>query len=35
MDQISVKNFGNDKDYLIKFQKQNLNNPEFIEEIKK
>ena len=27
---LTVKNFGNDKDYVIKFQKQNLKNPEFI-----
>ncbi len=27
---LTVKNFGNDKDYIIKFQKKNLNNPEFI-----
>ena len=23
---LTVKNFGNDKDYIVKFQKQNLNN---------
>ena len=32
---LTVKNFGNDKDYIIKFQKQNLNNPEFINNLKK
>ena len=31
---LTVKNFGNDKDYLIKFQKLNLNNPEFINNLK-
>ena len=31
---LTVKNFGNDKDYLIKFQKQNLENPEFINNLK-
>ena len=31
---LTVKNFGNDKDYIIKFQKQNLNNPEFINNLK-
>ncbi len=32
---LTVKNFGNNKDYIIKFQKQNLNNPEFINNLKK
>ena len=32
---LTVKNFGNDKDYVIKFQKQNLKNPEFIDNLKK
>ena len=31
---LTVKNFGNDKDYIIKFQKKNLNNPEFINNLK-
>ncbi len=31
---VSVKNFGNEKDYIIKFEKQNSNDPNFIEEIK-
>ena len=31
---LTVKNFGNDKDYIIKFQKQKLNNPEFINDLK-
>ena len=32
---LTVKNFGNEKDYIIKFQKQNLDNPEFINDLKK
>ena len=32
---LTVKNFGNDKDYIIKFQKQNLKDPEFINNLKK
>ena len=31
---LTVKNFGNNKDYIIKFQKQNLDNPEFINNLK-
>ena len=31
---VSVKNFGNDTDFIIKFEKQNSNDPKFIEEIK-
>ena len=31
---LTVKNFGNEKDYIIKFQKQNLNDPEFINNLK-
>ena len=31
---ISVKQFGKESDYLIKFEKQNSNNPNFINEIK-
>ncbi len=31
---LSVKNFGNDKDYIIKFQKQNLDDPNFINDLK-
>tara|TARA_Y100001970_G_scaffold87215_1_gene110045 strand:+ start:6977 stop:7873 length:897 start_codon:yes stop_codon:yes gene_type:complete len=31
---LTVKNFGNDKDYIVKFQKENLNNPEFINNLK-
>ena len=32
---VSVKNFGSDQDYLIKFEKKNFNNPDFISNIKK
>ncbi len=31
---VSVKNFGNETDFVIKFEKQNSNDPKFIEEIK-
>ena len=31
---VSVKNFGNKTDYIVKFEKQNSNDPEFIENIK-
>ena len=31
---LSVKNFGNNKDYIIKFQKQNLDDPNFINNLK-
>ncbi len=31
---LTVKNFGNNTDYIIKFQKENLNNPEFINNLK-
>ena len=31
---VSVKNFGNDTDYIVKFEKQNSNDPEFINNIK-
>ncbi len=31
---LTVKNFGSDNDYVIKFQKQNLDNPEFINNLK-
>ena len=31
---VSVKNFGNETDFVVKFEKQNSNDPEFIEEIK-
>ena len=31
---LTIKNFGNDKDYIIKFQKQNLDNPEYINNLK-
>ena len=31
---LTVKNFGNDKDYIIKFQMQNLDSPEFINNLK-
>ena len=31
---LSVKNFGNNKDYIIKFQKQNLDDPNFINDLK-
>ena len=31
---VSVKQFGNENDYLIKFEKKNDNNPNFIQEIK-
>ena len=32
---VSVKKFGTDNDYLIKFEKKNNNNPNFVTEIKK
>ena len=32
---VSVKNFGNKTDYIVKFEKQNSNDPEFIDNIKK
>ena len=32
---VSVKNFGNEIDYIVKFEKQNSNDPEFINNIKK
>ena len=32
---LTVKNFGNEMDYIVKFQKQNLNDPEFINNLKK
>ena len=31
---LTVKNFGNNSDYIIKFQKQNLDNPEYINDLK-
>ena len=31
---VSVKSFGNETDYIVKFEKQNSNDPEFIENIK-
>ena len=31
---VSVKNFGNDTDFIIKFEKQNSNDPNFIDNIK-
>ena len=31
---LTVKNFGNNKDYIVKFQKTNLDNPEFINNLK-
>ncbi len=31
---VSVKSFGNESDYLIKFEKKDFNNPNFINEIK-
>ena len=31
---VSVKNFGNNNDYIVKFEKQNTNDPEFIKNIK-
>ena len=31
---MSVKNFGNDTDFIIKFEKQNSNDPKFIDNIK-
>ena len=31
---LTVKNFGNNSDYIIKFQKQNLDNPEYINNLK-
>tara|TARA_Y100001970_G_scaffold276654_1_gene379667 strand:+ start:2204 stop:3103 length:900 start_codon:yes stop_codon:yes gene_type:complete len=32
---LSIKNFGNENDYIVKFQKKNLNNPDFINNLKK
>ncbi len=32
---VSVKSFGNDTDFIVKFEKQNSNNPEFIDSLKK
>ena len=32
---VSVKNFGNKTDYIVKFEKQNSNDPEFIDNIQK
>tara|TARA_B100000530_G_scaffold258864_1_gene172190 strand:+ start:940 stop:1833 length:894 start_codon:yes stop_codon:yes gene_type:complete len=32
---VSVKNFGNENDYIVKFEKQNSNDPKFIVNIKK
>tara|TARA_Y100000590_G_scaffold422792_1_gene527889 strand:- start:474 stop:1367 length:894 start_codon:yes stop_codon:yes gene_type:complete len=32
---VSVKKFGNDTDFIVKFEKQNSNDPKFIENIKK
>ena len=32
---VSVKSFGNKTDYIVKFEKQNSNDPKFIENIKK
>ena len=32
---VSVKNFGNETDYIVKFEKQNSNDTKFIENIKK
>ena len=31
---VSVKNFGNETDFVVKFEKQNSNDPQFIEKIK-
>jgi Preprotein translocase subunit SecF len=31
---VSVKNFGNKSDYIVKFEKQNSNDPKFIDNIK-
>ena len=31
---VSVKNFGHETDFVVKFEKQNSNDPQFIEEIK-
>ncbi len=31
---VSVKNFGNNTDYIVKFEKQNSNDPKFIDNIK-
>ena len=32
---VSVKSYGNDNDFVVKFEKKDSNNPEFIENIKK
>ena len=31
---VSVKNFGNETDFIVKFEKQNSNNPKFIDNLK-
>ena len=31
---VSVKNFGNEKDFIVKFEKQNSNDPKFIDNLK-
>ncbi len=31
---VSVKNFGKENDYIVKFEKKNLNNPNFISDLK-
>ena len=31
---VSVKEFGNDNDFIVKFEKKDSNNPDFIENIK-
>ena len=31
---VTVKKFGNDNDYIVKFQKQNLDDPEYINNLK-
>ena len=31
---VSVKQFGNDNDFIVKFEKQNSNDPNFVQEIK-
>ena len=32
---ISIKNFGNDNDFMVKFKRDELNDPEFIENLQR
>ena len=35
LEDLSVKKFGNDTDYIVKFKRSDLNNPNFIQDLKK